>query len=180
MYSTVQVEKCETAKSVRIRAEIARQRRREFFKLPSPVQPTSPPEIIAPSPEPEMMIQKLIREATHLAFFGANRTTPAIRDIQRMVCVAFDIPLVDLLSKRRSKDVCVPRHIAMILCRALTFHSLPEIGRRTGDRDHTTVLSAIRKYQWLIDQLHNELTEKNSLAEWVNLAHELSKNSRVE
>jgi chromosomal replication initiator protein len=49
-----------------------------------------------------------------------------------------------LLSARRSRDVVRPRQIAMFLAKALTSRSLPEIGRRFGGRDHTTVLHAVR------------------------------------
>ena len=68
-----------------------------------------------------------------------------IRAIQRAVCKHFDMTLTDLLSQRRTKDVVTPRHIGIYLCKRLTSRSLPEIGRRFGDRDHTTVLSAVRK-----------------------------------
>jgi hypothetical protein len=57
----------------------------------------------------------------------------------------FDIACVDLVSVRRTKGVVYPRQIAMYLCKTLTLHSLAEIGRRFGNRDHTTVLHAIRK-----------------------------------
>ena len=68
-----------------------------------------------------------------------------IRTIQRAVCYRFDIKLADMLSERRTWSLVRPRQIAMYLAKELTGKSLPELGRRFGDRDHTTVLHAIRK-----------------------------------
>jgi chromosomal replication initiator protein len=53
----------------------------------------------------------------------------------------------DLLSQRRHRSVVWPRQIGMYLAKHLTARSLPEIGRRFGNRDHTTVLHAIRKIE---------------------------------
>jgi chromosomal replication initiator protein len=55
-----------------------------------------------------------------------------------------------LLSSRRTANVVRPRQIAMYLAKTLTLRSLPEIGRRFGGRDHTTVLHAVRKIESLI------------------------------
>jgi chromosomal replication initiator protein len=56
----------------------------------------------------------------------------------------------DLLSSRRTANVVRPRQIAMYLAKTLTLRSLPEIGRRFGGRDHTTVLHAVRKIEGLV------------------------------
>jgi chromosomal replication initiator protein len=56
----------------------------------------------------------------------------------------------DLLSQRRHRSVVWPRQIGMYLAKQLTHRSLPEIGRRFGNRDHTTVLHAIRKIEGVI------------------------------
>lgn len=72
-----------------------------------------------------------------------------IEDIQRVVCRYYNVTRGDLLSARRTKDVVRPRQIAMYLCRKLTLRSLPEIGRRFGNRDHTTGLHACRKMEGL-------------------------------
>ena len=53
----------------------------------------------------------------------------------------------DLLSPRRARTVVVPRQIGMYLAKKLTSRSLPEIGRRFGGRDHSTVLHAVRKIE---------------------------------
>ena len=56
----------------------------------------------------------------------------------------------DLLSSRRTANVVRPRQVAMYLAKTLTLRSLPEIGRRFGGRDHTTVLHAVRKIENLV------------------------------
>ena len=70
-----------------------------------------------------------------------------IEDIQRVVSKHFNVTKADLLSARRTRTVVRPRQIAMYLAKSLTPRSLPEIGRRFGNRDHTTVLHAVRKIE---------------------------------
>jgi chromosomal replication initiator protein len=85
-----------------------------------------------------------------------------IEDIQRIVARHYNVSRADILSARRTATVVRPRQIAMYLSKVLTLRSLPEIGRRFGGRDHTTVLHAVRKIDGL---LHSD----NSLAEDVDL-----------
>lgn len=73
-----------------------------------------------------------------------------IEDILKIVSRHYKVPRNDLLSSRRSRDVVRPRQIAMYLAKALTSRSLPEIGRRFGGRDHTTVLHSVRKVEQMI------------------------------
>ena len=73
-----------------------------------------------------------------------------IEDILRVVTRHYKVPRTELLSSRRSRDVVRPRQIAMYLAKALTSRSLPEIGRRFGGRDHTTVLHSVRKIEQLM------------------------------
>ena len=68
-----------------------------------------------------------------------------IEDILRIVSRHYAVSKQDILSQRRHRSVVRPRQIGMYLAKHLTSRSLPEIGRRFGDRDHTTVLHAIRK-----------------------------------
>jgi chromosomal replication initiator protein len=70
-----------------------------------------------------------------------------IEDIQRVVSKHFNVSKQDLLSSRRTRSIVWPRQIAMYLAKSLTLRSLPEIGRRFGGRDHTTVLHAVRKVE---------------------------------
>jgi chromosomal replication initiator protein len=73
-----------------------------------------------------------------------------IDEIQRKVAEHFSLQLQDMHSSRRSRNVARPRQIAMYLCKKLTPRSLPEIGRKFGGRDHTTVMHAVRKVDELI------------------------------
>lgn len=78
---------------------------------------------------------------------GERRIT--VDDIQKAVCEYYGMKQVDLLSDRRNRAIARPRQTAMWLCKQLTTRSLPDIGRRFGGRDHTTVLHAVRKIEEL-------------------------------
>jgi chromosomal replication initiator protein len=64
--------------------------------------------------------------------------------IQNTVSNFFNIPLAEMLSQRRSRPLARPRQIAMYLAKKMTTRSLPEIGRRFANRDHTTVIHAVK------------------------------------
>jgi len=68
-----------------------------------------------------------------------------IRDIIGAVSDHYCIDEVDIVSARRTGDLVLPRHVAMYLAKQLTHRSLPEIGRMFGQRDHTTILYAVKK-----------------------------------
>ena len=68
----------------------------------------------------------------------------------------------DILSQRRHRSVVWPRQIGMYLAKQLTSRSLPEIGRRFGNRDHTTVLHAIRKID---GEINNSVRLKDEIEE---------------
>ena len=72
-----------------------------------------------------------------------------IEDIQKLVASHYSVSRADILSSRRTAAVVKPRQVAMFLAKILTLRSLPEIGRRFGGRDHTTVLHAVRKIEAL-------------------------------
>ncbi len=72
--------------------------------------------------------------------------------IQNIVSNYFNIPLNDMLSQRRSRPLARPRQIAMYLAKKMTTRSLPEIGRRFANRDHTTVIHAVKTITRLIEQ----------------------------
>lgn len=74
-----------------------------------------------------------------------------IDEIQRKVAEHYNLRLTDMHSARRARQVARPRQVAMYLAKLLTARSLPEIGRKFGGRDHTTVMHAIRKVEELID-----------------------------
>ena len=87
-----------------------------------------------------------------LADLIRRRDTPIVKidDILRIVSRHFKITRTDILSPRRSRDVVRPRQVAMYLAKSLTARSLPEIGRRFGGRDHTTVLHSVRKVEQMM------------------------------
>ena len=87
-----------------------------------------------------------------LADLIRRRDTPVVRieDILKMVSRHYKIPRNEILSSRRSREVVRPRQIAMYLAKFLTSRSLPEIGRRFGGRDHTTVLHSVKKVEQLM------------------------------
>jgi chromosomal replication initiator protein len=73
----------------------------------------------------------------------------SVEDIQRVVCHHFKLRSTDLLSKDRHKSIAFARHVAMYLCKHRLKCSFPELGRAFGNRDHTTVISAVRKVEAL-------------------------------
>ena len=73
----------------------------------------------------------------------------SVEDIQRIVCSHFRLTNADLLSKDRHKSVAFARQVAMYLCRQRLKCSFPELGRAFGNRDHTTVMSAVRRVEEL-------------------------------
>jgi chromosomal replication initiator protein len=75
-----------------------------------------------------------------------------VEDIQRAVCDYFNIRLADLKSHRRHRAISFPRMVAMYLCRQRLGTSYPELGDRFGGKDHTTVMSAVRKIGGLLER----------------------------
>jgi chromosomal replication initiator protein len=92
----------------------------------------------------------------------ANDRRVTIDEIQKRVAEHYNIRLADMHSARRARAVARPRQVAMYLCKQLTPRSLPEIGRKFGGRDHTTVMHAVRR----IEELR---TADRSLAEDIEL-----------
>lgn len=81
-----------------------------------------------------------------------------IEEIQRKVSEHYNIRLSDMIGPRRMRTLARPRQIAMYLAKQLTSRSLPEIGRRFGGRDHTTVMHGVRKIEEL-KTLDNQISE---------------------
>ncbi|PJK31076.1 chromosomal replication initiator protein DnaA [Minwuia thermotolerans] len=92
----------------------------------------------------------------------ANSRKITIDEIQKKVAEHFSIKITEMSSSRRARAVARPRQVAMYLSKKLTTRSLPDIGRRFGNRDHTTVLHGVRKIEELIQS-------DSSLAEDVRL-----------
>ena len=99
----------------------------------------------------------------------SNDKKITIDEIQRCVADFYNVRISDLLSPRRARQVARPRQIAMYLAKQLTTRSLPEIGRKFGGRDHTTVIHAVRKIDELcgsdrtieedVERLRRQLTD---------------------
>jgi chromosomal replication initiator protein len=87
------------------------------------------------------IVETAIRDLVH----GIEPRRIKIEDILRIISRHYGVSKGDILSQRRHRSVVWPRQIGMYLAKQLTSRSLPEIGRRFGNRDHTTVLHAIRK-----------------------------------
>lgn len=133
-----------------------KERQRRLWAEPKPImmakvakcKPAVPPELVR-----SMSIK--VRIAGWQAWDKVGFTSSSIymrqaltcERIIRLVCQAFDITKVDLLSDRRTRELVHPRQIACYLAKRLTSRSLPEIGRKMGGRDHTTVLHAVRKVE---------------------------------
>lgn len=85
-----------------------------------------------------------------------------IEDIQKIVSQHYNVSRTDMLSARRTRTIVLPRQIAMYIAKNVTPRSLPEIGRRFGNRDHTTVLHAVRKIEGLL-QTDKKLSQEIEL-----------------
>jgi chromosomal replication initiator protein len=79
----------------------------------------------------------------------AHEKKLTIDDIQRKVAEHYHLKMADMVSARRAREVARPRQVAMYLAKKLTPRSLPEIGRRFGGRDHTTVMHAVKRIEEL-------------------------------
>lgn len=99
--------------------------------------------------------ERLLRD-----LLAQSEKTVSIADIQKAVAEHYRLRLADMHSPRRARPLARPRQLAMYLCKVLTVHSLPEIGRGFGGRDHTTIIHGIRKIEELLEsdgQLQNDL-----------------------
>ena len=83
-------------------------------------------------------------------FINDNKKSINVESIQNIVAVYFNLNIQEMLSPRRSRSLARPRQIAMYLAKKYTTNSLPEIGRKFSNRDHTTVIHAVKKIEGLI------------------------------
>jgi chromosomal replication initiator protein len=98
--------------------------------------------------EPEMSVA-WVDEVLGNVYRAGEPKRVRIEDIQRIVARHYNVSKTELLSNRRTRTIVKPRQVAMYLAKVMTPRSLPEIGRRFGGRDHTTVLHAVRKIEGL-------------------------------
>ncbi len=91
-------------------------------------------------------------------FINSNNKSINIESIQNLVASHFKLNIQELLSPRRSRSLARPRQIAMYLAKQHTTNSLPDIGRKFGNRDHTTVIHAVKKIGELMKK-DNEINQ---------------------
>lgn len=119
-----------------------------------------PPEPAPPSP----VSDEQIREAH--ALLQSKGLLNQVDIIQRAVLAKFPgVTLSDLRSSRKTAKVVLPRQIGMYLCKELTNKSFPDIGRRFGGRDHTTIMHAVKKVTKMV-------RENEVFAQFVNRIRE--------
>jgi len=91
-------------------------------------------------------------------FINSNNKSINVEFIQNLVAAHFNLNIQELLSPRRSRSLARPRQIAMYLAKQHTTNSLPEIGRKFSNRDHTTVIHAVKKIDELLKK-DNDIKE---------------------
>jgi len=99
-------------------------------------------------------------------FINDNKKSINVESIQNIVAVYFNLNIQEMLSPRRSRSLARPRQIAMYLAKKYTTNSLPEIGRKFSNRDHTTVIHAVKKINELVKN-DNEI--KHSITEIIKI-----------
>lgn len=88
--------------------------------------------------------------------FGPTKLGLSIHDIQKAVAEHYGITIHDMSCDRRTANLVLPRQVMFYLCKRLTLKSFPEIGRRSGGRDHTTVLYGVRKIAAMVADRDDE------------------------
>jgi chromosomal replication initiator protein len=95
-------------------------------------------------------------------FINDNKKSINVESIQNIVAVYFNLNIQEMLSPRRSRSLARPRQIAMYLAKKYTTNSLPDIGRKFSNRDHTTVIHAVKKIEELVkndNEIKQSITE---------------------
>ena len=147
MFMQVRADHCKKAEDVRTAAIRVSEFRRKLRRSPvTIVEPSRPVEIEVKRPQRDWLV------VTNNNKFPPN----VIHKIKKLVAKEFGVTIEDIDSAARTKDLLIPRHTAMYLCKIIALKSYPDIGRRFGDRDHTTCLAAFRRtekrmraYPWL-------------------------------
>jgi hypothetical protein len=122
-----------------------------------------------PKPAPVRLVPETVRAPECCPMCGGpTKPLLMISHIQAMVAAYYQIPVREMFSARRHREVARPRQVAMYLAAEMTPKSLPEIGRRFGNRDHTTIIHGIRVIQQLM------LTDKEMEADIIALRGRLT------
>ena len=170
---------CATYADVMDRAERVREFRKTFLPKPMRVEireievvkfiDLPMQEMFAKVAEAQGITTAQLSEAIRLFISndgGKLQTELRMNDIQRSVCARANISREQLTGSCRVSDLTKPRHIAMALCKRLTTRSLPEIGRAFGGRDHTTVIHAVRKLEFLTSYVSENIHPGAKISEW--------------
>jgi len=102
----------------------------------------------------QLVGREITLESTHELLqdlLRSNERRVTIDEIQKKVAEHFNMKMSEMISARRARAVARPRQVAMYLAKQLTSRSLPEIGRKFGGRDHTTVMHACKKIEELAE-----------------------------
>lgn len=145
-----------------------------FMAVRERIAKAAKPEV---KPQTAVSVHKVVDSGENRTVFSERDwlvvTRPAgVVEITKEVCRQYNIRKMDFESKRRTHELVLPRKIAMTLARHLTRHSLPEIGRMIGARDHTTVLYACRHLQPVLSVVVLKLSPDNPVSEWVRAMRE--------
>jgi hypothetical protein len=165
---------CHSASHVRAAAQAARKWREKMF---SPAPPKPPEPELEPEPAPQEVLEIPAFLPARPAIPGPNDfniARPSVQEIIRRMARIAGFTVTDLCSARRTFPLVRPRQIAMALAKELTQRTLPDIGRKFGGRDHTTILHAVRRYAPLMDATRVAMQPHASLDDWINTALELS------
>lgn len=111
--------------------------------------------------EPKVEQVSLVAPETITPKSLKNPTLHPVHGMMQMVAFITGIPPLQLKSPRRTADVAKARQILFYLCKAYTRFSLPEIGKRTGGKDHTTVLHGVRRVQDTMNFLNIEAADNS-------------------
>lgn len=160
------IDKCQTAEAVLEAARAVRANRGQIYR--APVRDTGI-DLRRPSRgikgnDPSLRKQpkpKVLSKIVFVKPIVVREIDPTIRivDIQDAICEVAGIRRLDLISARRDRATCAPRHLALALCKALTLLSLPQIGRAFGGRHYTTVLHSVNKMWPITSQITDILDE---------------------
>lgn len=108
------------------------------------------PETPPPPPPPVFEVVKIKIVRSHGPVKKVWRDNPVVARIIQLIARRYGLTAGDITGRLRTKDITVPRHLAMYLARKIEGVSYPNIGRQFGNRDHTTVISGVREIERLI------------------------------
>lgn len=145
----------------------AQERRARMSGAPKILRPEADKKKKPSAPKTGVVIGKVAdaHVVTYLFYqnqLDASASRVMVSTIVDVVCAAYDVSKVDIVSQRRSLKVVRPRQIVMYLAKTMTKSSYPEIGRRLGGRDHTTIMHGVNRINSLrksIPDLDAELQE---------------------